>query len=499
MPGKPINQQQVHLYMSYRKNPKHSQITAAAKAGMSERTARRIDKGELQPKPKLRQYSTRKDPLLGLFEKYLVPLLEENPALQPITLLEVLDEKSPTPFDHSHLRTLQRRVKKWRAKYGPDQEVIFLQKHTPGDMGISDYTWMNKLNITLAGVKFEHKLYHYRLVYSGWTYVQVCLGGESFESLSSGLQNAFWRSGGVPATHRTDSLSAAYKNHSQETLLTERYTKLCNHYSVKATRNNKGVAHENGAIESANGHLKRKVDQQLMLRGSRDFSSLSEYEKFINVIIAKINRQCKTRFDEEKEHLQTLPCRRTNDFSELHVKVSSSSTISVKRVTYTVPSRLVGCALLVHIYDDRLALFYGHEETLCLNRIYAPRATRARSINYRHVIHSLAKKPNAFRSSRIRDDLIPMGDFTLLWEKLNEEGLTDADCKYMVNLLLLADNYDCEASLGRYVLNEYEKSTPPTIARCRALFGPEKVDVPVIFTQQHNLKSYDSLLGGLNG
>ena len=118
-------------------------------------------------------------------------------------------------------------------------------------MGISDYTWMNKLNITLEGNKFEHKLYHYRLVYSGWTYVQVCLGGESFESLSSGLQNAFWRSGGVPATHRTDSLSAAFKNHTQEVLLTERYDKLCKHYSVKATRNNKGVAHENGAIESA--------------------------------------------------------------------------------------------------------------------------------------------------------------------------------------------------------------------------------------------------------
>jgi len=499
MPGKSINQQQVNLYMSYRKNPKHSQVKAAAKAGFSESTARRIDKGEHQTNPKIRQYRTRKDPFNGLFEEYLVPLLEENPALQPITLLEVLDEKSSTPFDHSHLRTLQRRVKKWRAKHGPEQEVIFLQRHTPGDMGISDYTWMNKLNITLAGVTFEHKLYHYRLVYSGWTYAQVCLGGESFESLSSGLQNAFWRSGGVPATHRTDSLSAAYKNHSQETLLTERYTKLCKHYSVKATRNNKGIAHENGAIESANGHLKRKIDQQLMLRGSRDFSSLSEYEKFINIIISKINRQCKTRFEEEKEHLKMLPCRRTNDFSEQYVKVSSSSTISVKRVIYTVPSRLIGCALLVHIYDDRLVLFYGHEETLSLNRIYASGTLRARSVNYRHVIHSLAKKPNAFRASQLRDDLIPAGDFTLLWKNLIQDGLTDVDCKYMVDLLLLADNYDCEASLGRYVLSECEANSMPSIKQCRALFGPDKVEVPIIFTQQHNLNSYDSLIGGLNG
>jgi transposase InsO family protein len=171
--------------------------------------------------------------------------------------------------------------------------------------------------------------HHYRLVYSGWTYVQVILGGESFEPLSSGLQNAFWRSASVPAMHRTDSLSAAFKNHCEETLLSERYAKLCKHYGVTPTRNNKGVAYENGAIESPNGHLKRKMDQQLMLRGSRDFNNLAEYEKFVNLIVAKINRQCGSRFEEEKAHLTALPARRTHDFSELHVKVSSSSTINV--------------------------------------------------------------------------------------------------------------------------------------------------------------------------
>ncbi|MFK5855550.1 MAG: IS21 family transposase [Bacteroidota bacterium] len=499
MPGKPITKKQVKLYMSNRKNAKQLQVTSAAKAGFSERTARRIEKGEHQVNHLPREYRTRKDPFKGLFEKYLVPLLEENPELQPITLLDVLDEKAPNQFEQSHLRTLQRRVKKWRAKYGPQQEVIFLPRHIPGDMGISDYTWMNKLNITLAGNKFEHKLYHYRLVFSGWTYVQVCLGGESFESLSSGLQNAFWRSGGVPATHRTDSLSAPFKNHTQATLLTERYSKLCKHYGVKATRNNKGVAHENGAIESAHGHLKRKIDQQLMLRGSRDFILLSEYEKFINLIVAKVNRQCKTRFEEEKMHLKTLPSRRTNDFNELHVKVTSSSTISVKRVTYTVPSRLIGCALLVHIYDERLVLFYGHEETLTLNRVYAQGTNRGRNVDYRHVIHSLAKKPNAFRYSLLRDDLIPSGDFTLLWEKLTLDGLHDVDCRYRVDLLVLADNYGCEAALGRYVLNAFEANRKASIKQCRELFSLDKIEMPVITSQQHSLNSYDCLMGGLHG
>jgi hypothetical protein len=255
-------------------------------------------------------------------------------------------------------------------------------------MGISDYTWANKLNITLAGVAFEDKLYHYRLVFNGWTYVQVCLGGESFESLSSGLQNAFWRSGGVPTTHRTDSLSAAFKNHVQEKLLTDRYDKLSKHYDVVATRNNKGVAHENGTIESPNRHLKRKIEQQLLLRNSRDFTTLSEYEAFVQVIVSKINRQSKTCFDEERLHLKSLPARRTCDFSELFVKVTSSSTINAKRVTYTVTSRLIGSTLLAHIYDDRLELFLGHEFALSLSRIRTHGSARSRSVNYRHIIPS---------------------------------------------------------------------------------------------------------------
>jgi hypothetical protein len=417
MSGKPINQRQVKLFMSYRKEPNHTQLTAATKAGFSERTARRIEKGKHQTKRQPRNYTTREDPLNGLFESLLVPLLEQNPALQPITLLSVLEDHSADKFDHSNLRTLQRRVKRWRAKYGPDKEVIFLQRHSPGEMGISDYTWMNKLNITLAGEVFKHKVYHYRLVYSGWTYIQVILGGESFESLSSGLQNALWRSGGVPTTHRTDSLSAAYKNHVEEVLLTTRYEKLCKHYRVTPTRNNKGVAHENGAIESPNGHFKRKVEQQLLLRGSRDFADLSEYEGFIERIVSTINRHCATRFKEERAHLQALPKQRTNDFSELRVKVTSSSTINVKRVTYTVPSRLIGSMLLVQLYDERLELFYGHEPTLTLARTYAPQKARARSVDYRHVIHALAKKPNAFKSSLLRDDLIPQGD--LPWHGIN--------------------------------------------------------------------------------
>lgn len=197
--------------------------------------------------------------------------------------------------------------------------------------------------------------------------------------------------------------------------------------------------------------------------------------------------------------MQSLPSRRTNDFSEQHVKVSSSSTINIKRVTYTVPSRLIGSELLVHIYDDRLVLFYGHEETLRLQRVYAQKSSRARRVDYRHVIHSLAKKPNAFRSSMLRDDLIPAGDFTLLWQKLTQDGISDAACRYMVGLLLLADNEGCEEVLGRYVLNHVERGLQPTLKQCRDHIGADSVVVPLFTSQQHSLAGYDCLVGGLNG
>jgi hypothetical protein len=236
----------------------------------------------------------------------------------------------------------------------------------------------------------------------------------------------------------------------------------------------------------------------LLLRNSRDFTTQTEYETFVQAIVSTINRQCKTRFYEERLHLKSLPARRTCDFSELFVKVTPSSKINVKRVTYTIPSRLIGSTLLAHIYDDRLELFLGHEFALSLSRIRTHGYARSRSENYRHIIHSLAKKLNAFKNSLLCEYIIPPGDFTLLWKKLTKEYVSDGDCRYIVDLLLLAHNYDCEYELGRYVLAAYEPSNQVSIDQCRAFFGTEKIKVPTIITQQHSIKNYDSLIGGAN-
>ena len=358
---------------------------------------------------------------------------------------------------------------------------------------MSDYTHLKQVTICINNEPFKHLLYHYRLVFSGWTYVHVVLGGESFESLSTGLQNAFWRCGGVPQEHRTDSLSAAFNNHYEEQTLTQRYQALSHFYGFSATRNNPGIAHENGSIEASHGHLKRRIEQQLALRGNTDFVSLEAYQQFIDRIVNKINQRCKTRFDQERPHLQALPTRRTHDFSEIYVRVTSSSTISVKRVLYTVPSRLIGERLLVHLFDDHLDLYLGHTKMLRLVRTYAHGPVRERSIDYQHVIHSLAKKPNAFKYSRLREDLIPEGDFSLIWQQLTGESVSDTACHYMVNLLLLAANHQCESSLARYVLRQLQVGIQPSIEQCRRQFSPS-VSIPDLVASQHDLRSYDTLM-----
>ncbi len=494
MSGKHITGQQIMLYMDERKHGR-TQLVAGAKAALSERTARRIDKGELTsfPNPR-RTWRTRKDPLAAVWDSELVPLLEADSQLLPATLLEYLCDNYSDRFDNSIQRTLQRRVKAWKVQHGPGKEVMFRQIKQPGRMGLSDFTTLKDATITLAGDIFDHRLSHYRLAFSGWCYVKVICGGESFTALSTGLQNALWRSGGAPQEHRTDSLSAAFNNLAEKEALTARYHGLCHHYGIEPTRNNRGKSHENGAIESPHGHLKRRLTQALRLRGSSDFASLEEYQGFVDGVVSKINRRCGKRFQEEQAVLQPLPKRRTQDYAEHRVLVSSSSTFDLKRVTYTVPSRFVGERLYVQLYDERLELFSGHVRVLELPRVYAHKNQRARRIDYRHVIDSLVRKPQAFRYSQIRDDLLPGSDYRLIWGYVDEHLDTHKACRYIVRLLHLAHTEDCEDALGRYVLKHIDQGELPSEHQCWQRFGQVARIVPLITGRQHALGDYDQLL-----
>ena len=210
-------------------------------------------------------------------------------------------------------RTLERRIARWRALNGPNRDVIFRQEHPPGRMGLSDFTDMVALGITIAGEPFDHRLYHFRLAFSGFEHAHVVLGGESFVALAEGLQNALWALGGVPEQHRSDSLSAAFCNLDREAQedLTRRYEELCAHYGMTPSRNNPGIAHENGSIESAHGHLKNVLNDELLLRGSREFEDLSAYRRFVDEVVGRRNARNRKRIEIERTVLKQLPERRT--------------------------------------------------------------------------------------------------------------------------------------------------------------------------------------------
>ena len=203
MPRTRITDQQVYLYMKIRKN--NTQQLAAAKAGIGERSARRIEGAVTLPSQHPRRHwRSRPDPFVQVWDSEVVPLLKRVPKLMAITVLRKLQDDHPDCFSDGVLRTLQRHIRQWRALEGPEKEVFFPQVHAPGVRGLSDFTAMGELRITLADAPFAHRLYHFVLAFSRWEHVEVVDGGESFEALSKGLQNALWQAGGAPQEHRSD-------------------------------------------------------------------------------------------------------------------------------------------------------------------------------------------------------------------------------------------------------------------------------------------------------
>ena len=488
--------------MSQRKQGE-AQASASAKAGVSQRTGRRIEAGQVKPlESEERHWRRRKDPFAEVWDSEVVPLLDKQPRLNATTLFEDLQDRHPGRYPNGRKRTFQRRVKAWKALHGPDKEVMFRQRQEAGRQGLSDFTELKAVVVTIDGEPLVHRFYHFRLAFSGWSHLKVVLGGESYTALAEGLQEALWRLGGTPREHRTDSLSAAYKNLTadEQEDLTERYEALCAHYGMAPTRNNRGIGHENGAVESPHGHLKRRIEQALLLRGSADFSSVDAYRAWIDGIVRRFNRRCHEALEVERAQLGDLPPRRTTDFTEQVVPVTTSSTIEVKRVLYTVPARLIGERLRLHIFDERIEGYVGSVRALTLPRVYAvSHERRARCIDYRHVIAQLARKPQAFRYSQLRDELLPNATYRQIWTRLDTHLEPRAACKRIVGILALAARADCEQALGAYLLQRIGADRIPTVHELEQRFDPQAGEMAsqalgASESLQHPLALYDTLL-----
>jgi transposase len=470
------------------------QVTAAAKAGMSERSARKYGRlGRAPSQVKVpHTWRTRPDPFEGVWPE-IEALLRQDGGLQAKTIWTELNERYPGRFSSGQLRTLQRRLLAWRVTAGPDREVFFPQTHTPGEQAQSDFTDMRRLEVMIAGQPFPHLLYHFVLTYSNWEAISIC-PSESFESLSAGVQSALWRLGGVPLEHRTDNLSAATHElaESRGRDFTERYRELIDHYGLRASRNFPGNAHENGDVESANGGLKNAIDQRLRLRGSRAFVSREAYAGFLESCVQARNATRQTRIDEERAHLRALPVRPLPAYRESYATVSRASAVRVLKHSYSVSSRLIGCQLRVRLHADIVELDYKGERVATMERLVGSNAHR---IDYRHIIHALVRKPGAFRRYVFREALFPSLEFRRAYDALLADGSDQADLDY-VRILHLAAG-DGEETVRAVLAGLLSAGATPTYEAVRAqVRGPRTPEgVPFLNITAPDLTVYDRLLG----
>jgi hypothetical protein len=470
-----------------------TQAQAAARAGMSERTARKYERlAQLPSQLKApRRYRTRPNPFAEVWP-WVARQLEQDPALQGKTLFAILNELHPGRFQAGQLRTLQTHIATWRAEHGPPRAVIFPQVHQPGIAAQSDFTHMADLGVTLGGLPFPHLLFHLVFVYSNVEAVQIC-GSETFEALAEGLERCLWQLGGVPRQHRTDHLSAAIRplDGPSRAAAKDRYAALLRHYGLEPTTNNAGESHENGDVEQAHFRFKQAVDQALRVRGSREFPDRASYARFLQNLVKQRNLTRQTRWAEEQAVLRPLPATPLALCREVRVPVSRFSTIQVLRNTYSVPSRLIGSTVLVRVRAEVLEVYRGTAHLLTMPRLVGQGQHR---IDYHHVSWSLMRKPGAFAQYRYRDDLFPTLAFRRAYDALVAAPVGRADRDYVRLLHLAASTSEAEVDTALHLL--LEQGTVPTFDAVHALVRvPGAARVPALPPAVVDLRRYDQLLG----
>ena len=413
-----------HQYRRFKLNLKTEKSLAIA----SEKTGRKYRDQQLLPSQNkvAHTWQTRKDPFSGVWNK-IKEMILINPGLEAKTIFNDLKQKNPEQFQDGQLRTLQRKLKYWRATEGPSKNVIFPQNHFSGDLGASDFTHMDKLGITIQGQPFDHLIYHFVLTYSNWETGSICFS-ESFESFSEGFQNALWELGGSPKNHRTDNFTAAVTCIGSEKKFTSRYKSMLAHYKIEGQTIQSGCPNENGDSEQSHRRFKKAVEQALMLRYSKDFDSRAEYESFLKKIFNQLNLGRGDRFLDELDKIKSLPVSRLDDFITVKTTVHPSSTLRLKNKTYSVPSRLIGEKVKALIYSQVIDIYLGNTKVIQLPRIMSNQTSQ---INYRHVIDSLLRKPGAFENYKYQPNLFPTSRFRFTYDLFKKHQPTTASKAYL--------------------------------------------------------------------
>ena len=465
---------------------------AAMKAGMDRKTARRYrDRGDLPSEAKLgeRTWRTRPDPFAEEWDEIEVKL-RAAPSLDAKTLFDDLVARKPGVFEPGQLRTLQRKVKQWRGRQGPEKEVYFAQNHRPAEALQTDFTDCAELMVTILGVAFAHLLCHTVLPYSNWQWATICLS-ESLAALRQGVQAALRELGGRTKFHQTDnSTSATHALAGGGRGFNEEYVRWMAHVGLTPRTIAVGASEQNGDVEALNGALKRRLEQHLALRGSRDFPSREAYMAFVHDILRKTNSKRGARLAEERALLEPLPASWYPEYTEEAPWVTPWSTVRVRHNTYSVPSRLIGERVRVRVYDERLEVWYAGKLDLTIPRLLG---RNGHQIDYRHIVWSLVKKPGAFARYRYREDLFPSLVFRRGYDALacnRVERVADLEYVRILHLAASTTQADVETALELALA----AGTAFTAATIRSLVQPSTATVPTVTIGEPSAASYDRLL-----
>lgn len=481
---------------------KHGAIgQAAMKAGMDRKTARKYVAAGKLPSELVtgREWRTRPDP----FEEHWAEIeerLRATPELEAKTLFEVLCEQHPERYADGQLRTLQRRVKQWRAAQGPAREVMLAQRHRPGEAAQTDFTDAAELAVTLAGQLFTHLLCVLVLPYSNWQWATVCLS-ESTAALKRGVQRALFQLGRVPQHHQTDNSTAATHRipdgeaarvEGRSRPFNREYLALMAHFGMTPRTTEVGAKEQNGDVESANGVLKRRLEQALLVRGSRDFADVDAYQAFIDQVARKGNGRRGARVAAELAVMRELNVAKLPEYREEEVRVSDWSTIRLRNCAYSVPSRLIGEWVRVRMYDERIEVYYASALQLACERL---RGKNLHRIDYRHVIWSLVRKPGAFARYIYREEMFPSLSFRRAYDAISTRHAgTKGDLEYLRILHLAASTMEADVEAALVLL--LADGAPLTCAAVKTLVAgpPSPIEVPALATGAVDLGAYDALL-----
>jgi transposase InsO family protein len=469
---------------------------AAMKAGMDRKTARRYVKaGKLPSEMKVpRWWRTRSDVFAEDWPA-ITAMLAEMPGLEAQTVLDLLEVKQPGRYNDSHLRTLQRRIHRWKAQMGPEREIWFTQAHRPGEAAQTDFTSTPELGVTLAGQVFMHLLCVTVLPYSNWQWATACLS-ESISALRRGIQTALFQLGRVPDFHQTDHSTAAthqIQKGAKDRAFNEEYVSIMRHFGMQPRTTAVGAKEQNGDVEAANGALKRRLEQALLVRGNRDFIDQDEYEEFVGRVVRKANAARGPRVAEEIAKMRPLVVNRLPEYSEILVPVASTSIIRIKSCAYSVPSRLIGQTVRVRLFEHRIEVYFADVLQLVCERLHGKEIR----VDYRHVIWSLVRKPGAFARYVYRDELFPTITFRKAYDAIQtQKPGTKGDVEYLRILHLAAST--CESDVDDALASQLATcsvvTAEATKAKAMKADAAAKTIPPELSMPAVDLTIYNSLL-----